>query len=247
MVLNSSCSKELPENTIYSIPDEFDISIHQIPTSQGIQPSFLITTKSHFECSNADLKVELISIDQKLKINISDIIENSNCNFNPGKLQEEIFAFLANGRYGLEIKLKNAITNQGALVVSDKKFSFEMETTHGFEIITGEVNKIPRNYLWVVVKAKNTKDMLLAEKLRKEIAPYTEFNNDLSPGNYGIFIITDNNTIVFKDIPVNNTTEVFIYKLHEEGGTEVSRIIKLFQENHPEIEIKAATTREQIL
>ncbi len=247
VLFTTSCSKELPENTIFSIPDEFDISMHQTPTLQGTQPSFLITTKSHFPCSNANLEVQLVSFDDNVKINITDIVENSDCNYRPGILEKELFAFLTPGRYGLEIALKDAITNRGILVISDKKFSFDMENTYGFDIINSEVKKIPHHYLWGVVKAKNIEDILLVDELRKNIQPYTIVSKDLSPGNYGIFTITETNTIIFKDSPINNLTEVFLYKLNEDVGAEVSKIIKSFQENHPEIEIKAASTQEQIL
>jgi hypothetical protein len=148
-----------------------------------------------------------------LLLYLHEIITPANCITAESFIHADAsFGFLNNGTYRVEVTLKDVIQNLGTLTVTPDAYTLNLETQDGIELKNKVLRRIPKGYLWGYVGFSDA-----AQGGPKASSFLTELGSKatsrtLPEGNYGYFIINENNQLAFVSAPGFVNFQTFFFK-----------------------------------
>jgi hypothetical protein len=243
--LLGSCSKEPTAIDVYSIPEEFIIDLHQTPMPGGTIPSFKISTLKLQPCAEDKMNVDISKTNNDITIEVKEIITVSGCTSSSGRISVETYTEMPVSEYNLNISLKNQINNYGKVSIGANNYSMSLETLHGIRAGKMDILKVPDNLFWGVVSTKNSSTVVGLPLLdRIGYSPIEKAS--LTPGDYGLFLITENGDIELEGVTPFESGTKFIGKL-KDSVSNMKEIVQEYIDENPEHEVSITTSYEIII
>lgn len=250
----SYCSKEDADdqNVIVNIEDDFYIDLWEDLEADGREFFILVETINHQTCSNYELEYNVSSSNlttyQRITLALTDLTPPADCIdvIAPAKAKIPIGS-LAPGSYNFRINLKDAIVNNGQLVVSEEEYKLEMITDNGFELKRSELKRIPNQTIWGFVAYDDFSDQAAADdfiQVLSEMNSIVDIDNreGYSAGYYGYFSLAQQELELLNEDIAERYTIPFIFS-HEEDLTSVMEHIDATCSDSPTLNIKLYTDK----
>ncbi|MBI5915542.1 MAG: hypothetical protein HY842_09210 [Bacteroidetes bacterium] len=110
------------------------------------------------------------------------------------------YGFLSNGKYPVEITLKNTVLNEGTLEVADERYQLSFDNKYGFEIVHEELLRVPARTIWGYVAYSNQGASAVADNFLRAIEDGTQALT-LPEGYFGHFLIQDGQKLALPQAP----------------------------------------------
>jgi hypothetical protein len=185
-LLICSCNKNKESNKIIDIEKEFTFHLWEQLDGNGGSFQLIARTIQNQNCGGTRIGYTQNTIGSKMTLTLNSLVAPNLCN---GKLEPAVdtinFGNMTNGTYKLSINLKDAILNDGTLVVDEKKYTLNMFKLDGIDFPEREILRVPKGAVWGFVSYDNGQE-----------AKLNKFNDNLlristplsiSQGDYGYF------------------------------------------------------------
>ena len=241
LVTIAGCSKNPEEVNIYSIPDEFKIDLHQAVSIEGTYPAFQVSTLDSRSCNNDRIIVTISKVGSRVEIDIIDIDQALTCNNESGKITTDVYAVLEPGVYTLSVSLKDQVSNEGFITVTDELFKLNLGTDHGIELGKTNILKIPDGLIWGYNIATLGVSSI-GNSLLDRLSPYMKSINKLSSGDYGLFTVENEESYIINTSNNQNIDHQFLMELNT-SISDIKEIVRQFKNENPNSEFKVYTSR----
>lgn len=229
---------------VINIPIDFTVDMWEnLEGNARDNLDLIVKTTRVYDCTNFEIDTQLDEGEKTFVLTLEDIIEPSDCEPYPAAAQAWInLDELSIGNYTILINLKDAITNQGSLVVSDARFVLEMESPDGIELLREELNRVPENFIWGYVSYEGNNSLATVNNFivaLEQIAP----TNLISDGYYGHFSI--NNTQLELEANPTYGNSLTFYNHFEQSEDLLTELINEYTSNDEDqkVEIKIFTSK----
>lgn len=220
---------------ILNLDNEFEVEMkeHLIPGGRDLR--FSITSLSRVDCEDAELTLETERSGDAISITISDIVTTPECSGGTSFPEGEALFQVRRKQYDLMIQVKEQVSQQGLLDVSDTEYQINLDNTKGFVVDRTVLKKIPENFAWGYIQPiDDEQKTFVYDFLSTNGLVYRPLVN-LAPGHYSYFNISEDGTITIEDKPYSGMSE-------EIGFTNVDLakikpIIAQFKDANPAIKI----------
>ena len=182
------CNKNKEGDKIIDIEKEFTFQLWEKLDEYGGNFQLIASTIQNQKCGGTKIEYAQNTIGSKVIVTIKNLIQPSTCN---GKLEPALDTIslgnLTKGTYKLNINLKDAVLNDGTLVVDDKKYTVAMTKEDGIDIPQREILRVPRGAIWGYVSYENgqeSKFIKFNDNLLRLTTPLS-----ITHGDYGYFVV----------------------------------------------------------
>ena len=181
-----SCNKNKASDKIIDVEKEFTFHLWEQLDENGGNFQIIARTIQNQNCGGTHIGYTQNTIGSKITLTLNNLIAPNLCN---GKLEPAVDTInlgnIAKGSYKLNINLKDAVLNEGILVVDEKKYALNMFKLDGIDLPEKEVLRVPKGAIWGFVSYDNGQEA----KLNKFNDNLLRFTSPLSifQGDYGYF------------------------------------------------------------
>jgi hypothetical protein len=181
-----ACNKNKGSDKIVDVEKEFTFQLWEQLDENGGNFQLIATTIQTQKCGGTHIAYTQNTIGSKITLTLKELAQPSYCN---GKIEPALDTFslgnLAKGTYKLNINLKDAVLNDGSLLVDDKKYSVYMNKTDGIEIPQRELLRVPKGTIWGYYAYDNGQEAKAAKFSDKLTSLTTPLS--ITQGDYGYF------------------------------------------------------------
>lgn len=172
----------------------------------------LIETIKPEDCLNASIVYDLDQLGNSLTISLDDILVPSNCEPGEAPAAADLnLGELTTRSFDLNINLKNAIFNNGALQVNYDSYQFVMENPEGILFKHKELKRVPNTAIWGYISYQDNSQYFAAQTIASEIEDIS-YEADYPEGYYGYYTIAPNTrTLSLHEQPNTDKLRVFLY------------------------------------
>ena len=241
LIVFAGCSKNPEEVNIYSIPDEFKIDLHQAVSIEGTYPAFQVSTLDSRTCNNDRIIVTISKVGSGVKIDIIDIDQALTCNNESGRITTDVYAILDPGVYTISVSLKDQVSNEGFITVTDELFKLNLGTDHGIELGKTNILKIPDGLIWGY-NISTPGISSIGNSLLDRLNPYMRTVDQLASGDYGLFTVENKDSYTINTGNHQNIDHQFLMEINT-SISEIKEIVRQFREENPDSEFKVYTSR----
>jgi hypothetical protein len=189
IILSSfGCNRNKESDKIIDVEKEFTFQMWEQLDENGGNFQLIATTLQNQKCGGTHIEFSQNTIANKLTVTLKSLLQPSVCN---GKLEPAVDTIslgnLTKGSYKLNINLKDAVLNDGALVVDDKKYTVIMNKDDGIVMPQKEILRVPKGAIWGFVAYENGQEAKLAkfnDNLLRIATPLS-----VAQGDYGYFTL----------------------------------------------------------
>ncbi|MCP3931986.1 MAG: hypothetical protein GY705_23175 [Bacteroidetes bacterium] len=237
-------------DVVVDIEDEFIIDIWEElhPLSRDFQ--LIAETLSPNPCLNTTIDISTIKKSNQLIITLNEIVEPEDCQEGEAPAHSKIgFGHLSPNFYELEINLKDIVINTGYLSVANDSYTVSMYSTDGFELKHNKLFKVPQNIIWGFTghNGGNPEVESHVNAFMNELKDITNEKEDIHPGYYGHFSISEEKEITFETETEFEVKQLFYYQFENELY-ELKGLINSYREQYPgEFEIKLYLSNGEVL
>lgn len=156
------------------------------------------------------------------------------------------YGFLGNGKYPVEITLKNTVVSEGKLEVTDESYHLSFDNKNGFEIIHEELLRVPARAIWGYVAYSNQEATAEADNFLRAIEDETQ-ELILPEGYFGHFLIQDGQKLTLPQAPQFSFFKTF-YREFDGSTADLEAILETWRSNHQaaEMEFKMFTWEGEV-
>ena len=213
----SSCSLTgNDKDTVINVNEDFTIDMNQLLGSSR-QLVFELASVEPVSCMNTSINNAVFIQNKKVTLLINNIEPASDCN--PGEAAARATShvgYLQNGDYDFFVTLRNTVTNEGKLTVSNDQFEISMTSSDGISILNDVMLRIPEETIWGYVAYDDENAVGAApQDFINELESLTQ-QKQLEQGFYGYFNIATTGDLVFKTPPAFNHINSFFYEFDGE-------------------------------
>ena len=209
-----SCKLNPPEtDTIYNVPDEFNLELASIRDSAtGVADlGIRFTTTNLYPCKNVKVDAETNWQADNVLILLNKIVQPANCS--AGEAPASVLLSLGNrpnAEYVCKINLGGAVSIEGKLKISDETVGITFDERAGIILKRPNLNLVPTGTIWGWVGFEKPADQLYAKQFLSELTDLTT-SPDLKPGFFGDFEWTSQNDFnIFLEKPAALQTLNFV-------------------------------------
>jgi hypothetical protein len=230
------CSKSDNQEKIIEIEKEFSFQPWQTLTESGGEFSLVAQTIKKQECGGAKVNISTDFNSKSITIKVNGLSYPPNCGSQAEIATDTVkFNSLSKGTYNFKITLKDAVVNEGSLIVEDNKYSLNMNRLYGIELPQTEIMRIPKGLIWGYVTYEQSQEAQYV-KFESKLKKFATLQSDIPKGDYGYFTINDQakfNVKVTIDQP-KATTKHLLYYLNS-NNTELKNLVDEFRDSAFEI------------
>lgn len=255
LVLFSTCKKNKEENLIVNIEDDFYIDLFEDISNGEKRFQMDVATIHDQACLNFNIDYSLDFDEQinTIDLTLNNLVEPEHCI--EGEAPAEVvipFGTINPGTYSFNISLKDAVVNNGRLLVFADRFQLEMDSDDGIEIVNEQLYRIPGKTIWGYVGYSSTEDMDDAERFINDLEGLSsvfdiENNNLYKSGYYGYFRISDEKDLVLSGEINQNYYLPFIFQHDSENLAEINSVLDNACFNNQALDIHIYTDNGQEL
>lgn len=231
----SSCSLfEEPEQlTIVNIGTDYFVELSQTLQS-GTNPLLLnVTSIEQNNCKDSYIDIQSNLIGRQINLTLGEIISPSQCAKTDHQLSSDVEFELQESDYNINISLKDIVQNHGHIMVSDEKFTIELETENGITIGQQTINIIPDGYVWGSISANDIRNVESIKNLISDLEAQ-HLPHNLNNGNYSYFEVKDGKVSILDTQEEGTYFEHFLLK--QEGFfKDFRQELVFFSEENPNI------------
>jgi hypothetical protein len=237
----ASCNKTDNQEKIVAVEKEFSFQPWETLSESGGTFSLITSTITKQNCSGTKVNVVSQFNNGGINVKVNGLINPLVCD---GKAQlasdTTPILGLAKGKYTFKINLKDAIVNEGTLIVEDNKYLLNMSKLDGIEMPTTEILRVPKGLIWGYVNYEPTQETQFV-KFETKLKKIATAQSDIPKGDYGYFVINDQSKVNVKAIidQPKVTTKHLLYYLNS-NYTELKNLVDEFRE--PVFQIKFFTS-----
>lgn len=228
----SSCSlfEEPDELTIVNIGTDYFVELSQtlVPGKNALELRVTSLEQNTCDGSYIDINSQLTS--NQIQLILGEIISPEPCAKTVNQLTSNIEYALTESNYDINISLKDIAQNHGHIMVTDDKFTIELETENGITIGQQTINIIPDGFVWGSISTNDIRQTQSMKSLLNELE-ISNHPHSLKDGNYSHFEIEDSNVDI-KDIENQGTYyEYFLLKQQSTFHTIQTQLESFSEEN----------------
>ena len=187
-LLAFGCNRNKEGDKIIDVEKEFSFQLWEQLDENGGNFQLIAATLQNQNCGGMHIEYTQNTIGSKITVTLKNLAPPAACN---GKIEPAVDTIslgnLTKGTYKLNINLKDAVLNDGSLVVDDKKYTLFMAKTDGIEVPQREVLRVPRGAIWGYFSYENgqeAKMIKFTDNLTRLTTPLS-----ISQGDYGYFTV----------------------------------------------------------
>ncbi len=200
------------KETIINVNEEFTINLNELLDSPR-QLIFDLKSVESEPCMNSSIINFVRLKNGTVTLLINGIEPATDCN--PGEAPASAspnVGFLSNGIYDINITVRNTLTNEGKLTVTDHRYEVNMESSDGIAILNNIMIRIPSETIWGYT-AYDDENLVgnLPQDFLQDLESLTQPKH-LGQGYYGSFEIETNGDLKLKSPPAYNHVNTFFYK-----------------------------------
>ena len=204
-----------------------------------------MTTIEDEECLNTRILSTYERTGRVTAITLYDILDPETCD--PGSAPargEERLTDLEPETYGIKIELRDVVSNDGTLHVTEDGYFIEMTESTGFTWLNKTIYRVPDNLLWGYVAFANAAEEArvadFVADLRAQGVPA-----ELTEGYYGYFTVSNGgNTVKIADAPSADSAKI-IFLDYTGGNALIDQKIAAFlsETGNENIELRLLNSR----
>lgn len=230
---------------ISDVETEFYLDLWENLHPTGRDLDVQMRTVASENCLNQTLVTELVKINRHFDLSIQDIQRPTDCEpgLAPVTASESIGA-LTPGDYSLTITLKDAIHNEGRLLVTKEAYYLSMETELGFKWLHREVRRVPDGSMWGYVVYSNSQNQGLVNDFLAEISSLTQ-TVEANTGYYGHFTVDRAaGELLVKGMPISDLHHTFLRRLSPADTEAIKAAVADFRATAPaDVKLQVFTSR----
>jgi len=207
-LLLAGCSEKLDSIYVDNLDKQFKLSFKEDLASKSSNIIFSFELDVPYHCTNATISSEIKESIQPntTGINIEGILEDGPCISGESTLPTDIVLRLLPDKYGKHefyITIGDKVDNVGTLHIKENKFEFLLDDEETKTIIVdqSEVYFIPDSLVWGYLEIEDAFYLDIANQVQSEIEDLLGQVN-LENGNFGHFLIKNNNIFLEQNPPV---------------------------------------------
>ncbi len=208
-VLLGGCLFDKQKDKIVQVSPEFSIKMFEkLGESKDFQ--LHVSSIANQSCTNFTINLSSILSGGKLTLRINEIIQPSFCleGLGPAKGEANLGPVTI-GSFKVNIQLKDALSNEGTLKVTDDEFKLELKTSDGLEVIFPSLLRIPTGTIWGYVAYDNKAEVgNLPDSFLADLKTLTQ-DSGLKEGYYGYFSVDKSLNLKFDPPPSNQFHTTF--------------------------------------
>ncbi len=245
--LSCKLSSDDNKDIVVKIEPEFILGMWE---NLGQTRDFNLTFQSIEDQACKDNPISFTSTlnSRSISLNINEIIELQNCQVGEGPVNGMAsFDYLSIGVYNLELVLKNTINSTGTLIVTNEKYTLDIEEGFGFIAPQQTLLRVPSAAVWGYVAFKDSQYLTPSNNFLDELNTKTQ-NLKLGKGNYNYFLIGDNEKLSLTKAPDYNNFKTF-YRTASGPLAELETLLESYRTQYPDgqMEFKIFTWQGETL
>ncbi|MEL6923966.1 MAG: hypothetical protein AAFO94_07950, partial [Bacteroidota bacterium] len=147
----TACRKtDINPELVINVDDEFTLDLWEDLQTGSPQFNLLVQTIKEYDCADNTIRHRIDPRENIVVITLEQIDQKSDCT--PGQAPASSLIpleGLAPGNYGLRIKLKETIPNEGSLTITPKKYTLTLsDESVGIKLVRNELLRVPRGTIW---------------------------------------------------------------------------------------------------
>ncbi|MCB9322712.1 MAG: hypothetical protein H6571_03135 [Lewinellaceae bacterium] len=223
---------------ISNIKKEFylDLSESLSPTQRFTH--FNIRTIENGECLNGTIDFDFTRTGNRLTVSVNNVVDPEDCI--PGiapSLADVVAGPLQSGFYLFNFNLRDAVKNEGSLVVEDHRFLLNLETQEGVILLHKEIFRVPEHTVWGYLTYNEADLEQHAMSLMEQLNSMGTAS-DLAKGFYGYFTINSTEEgIEITDIAESTFLKQFVFD-YEGDWDDLTGAADQFMADYPGISLK---------
>jgi hypothetical protein len=189
LITGCSVDQDVQNELVIDVDDDFQVRLVENLQTPANDLIWILESIRNPDCAGDTLLAEVLDFGNALRLDVELIPQMGNCLPATQKLQTQVStAPLEISRIPISINFQELVPNRGELLVGDRDFQLNMETTHGFYLPYKKLQRVPDNLVWGYVSFGSVYRQFAQEFLDR-LALITE-KRDLDPGAYGYFEIS---------------------------------------------------------
>jgi hypothetical protein len=197
------------------VEKEFRVELREQlgPTPRRLQ--VLLQTVQLQPCLNASIAHELLPAPGLIRIDIAGIELPDNCPPGVAPARDTIqLSLLSNNNYLFEVNLKNTISNEGTLRITDEAYTMNLGAEKGLVLPYKQLRRIPDYTIWGYAGHSSPSAASIAGQFVNELFVRSTAAN-LQAGNYGYFSVAPGSgSITIADSPADLTLRPFAFRFN---------------------------------
>ena len=227
---------------VTDLENEFYLDIWENLEPEGRSLEWRLRTIANAECEDASIDYSYRNSGGTIDLNINAIINPADCT----PSEQPLSAYFTGGQldndvYPISIGVRDAVVNEGSLIVSDDSYRLSFSSLTGVILLKRILRRIPDPVIWGYIHAPHDSLQAAADEFIYELETKTR-PVSLKEGNYGYFSV-DNEAIIIKHIHVPEGATMFAYEFIQEEDVLQGMITTLKEEHPAGIEVSIFNTR----
>jgi len=195
------------------VEKEFQVELREQLGPAPRRLRVLLQTVKLQPCLNTSIEHELLPAPGLIRIDIAGIALPDNCLTGAAPARDTIqLSYLENRNLLFEVNLKNTISNEGSLSITDEAYTLNMGTEKGLVFPFKQLRRIPDYTIWGYAGHSSPSAAGIAGQFVNEIFARSTSAN-LQAGNYGYFSVAPGSgNITVADSPADLTLRPFAFR-----------------------------------
>ena len=240
------CQKNVVTDiTVVNVKKEFSIVPWEQLNIGGGKLQLIATSISPQNCTGTTIDYYSALVNDKLSFTFKNYIVPTTCDGVQKTVSDTLdVATLPNGTYKLHINLKDAVLNEGSLVVDDTHYQFSMSSENGIVLPNKTLLRVPSKAIWGYVgfaDPNGNKANAALDSLKSISTPLYGI-----AGNYNYFTLDASNQVDFVADNKKPNLIKFIFKLSQDDPTLSAAIARISSLYGQQVEIKVFTSEGKV-
>lgn len=218
---------------IPEVSDEFYLDMWERLEPTGRYLEWKLRTIEKAECEESTLNYSYRTTSGTIELDINAIELPADCTPSEQPLQTTIEGVkLSTNYYPLQFSLRDAVTNEGALVVSTDKYEANLQDSKGIILVRRELRRIPDETIWGQVQLTNDSLKEAAAQFMDQLLQLSQ-PKLLAAGYYGYFMVETSGKVVLNNNETAGDIQSFTHQFR--GDTEdLTELVENTRLQYPE-------------
>ena len=179
---------------IIDVDDDFQIRFLEDLSSPQEDLILVLESIRNSECQGDQLIAKVNNYSNAIRIEVDVIPSRIGCEPGSAPIRTEGHTgSLEIGKLPISINFQELIPNNGSMLIGDRSYQLEMETTHGFYLPYKSLNRVPENLVWGYISFGSVYRQFAQEFVEELRLIFKD--QQLGLGNYGHFEVASDQKI----------------------------------------------------
>ncbi|MCG8327048.1 MAG: hypothetical protein MI974_05145 [Chitinophagales bacterium] len=227
---------------VTDLENEFYLDLWEHLEPEGRFLEWRLRTIENAECEDASIDYFYRNSGGTIGLNINAIINPADCT----PSEQPLSVYFAGGQlnndvYPISIGVRDAVVNEGSLIVSDDSYRLSFSSLTGVVLLKRVLRRIPDPVIWGYIHTQHDSLQVAADEFMNNLETKT-LPVSLKEGNYGYFSV-DNEAVIIKHIHVPEGATMFAYEYIQDDDVLEGMITSLKEEHPNGIEVRIFNTK----